>query len=111
MKSDLDDKISGFEQKWLKKAASDTPADTGGQRIAYELLIATIFFGGLGFLIDKQFDTTPTFTLILFFVGFATGVYNAWRRMQGLNEGVGLIKDAPPGVVDKDEDADDRDDK
>lgn len=97
MKTPLDKKIKEFE-KTYGKADSHAQADKGGaadeskSRGAYEVVIAPLFFGFLGFLLDKHFDTLPIFSLILFFVGFAAGVYSAWKTMNGYGSGVGLRK-------------------
>ncbi|MBY0429103.1 MAG: AtpZ/AtpI family protein, partial [Alphaproteobacteria bacterium] len=53
-------------------------------------------FAGIGFAIDSQLGTTPWITLGLFFIGFITGVYNAWRVMNVDGEKVGLKYKAPP---------------
>jgi hypothetical protein len=40
--------------------------------------------------------TTPWITLALFFIGFITGIYNAWRVMNVDSEKVGVKYKAPP---------------
>ncbi len=94
----LDEKISDFEKKFLdkpEKKESFGNNHSSSTRVGYELLIATFFFGFIGFMLDKQFGTVPLFTLLLFFVGFATGVYNAWRIANGTDNRVGLKKADP----------------
>lgn len=91
----LDEKISNFEKKFMDKpeqTESFGSHPSSSTRVGYELLIATFFFGFIGFMLDKQFGTVPLFTLLLFFVGFATGVYNAWRIANGTDNRVGLKK-------------------
>jgi F0F1-type ATP synthase assembly protein I len=81
MKTDLDDKIRAFEKehKAPEPSAFQGMADSKAGRAGYELIIAIIFFAGIGVIIDLQLGTLPWVSLALFFLGFATGVYNAWR--------------------------------
>ncbi len=97
MKTDLDKKISAFEKgRKEDKATPFQKSSAGAGRVGYEFLIATLFFAGIGFAIDSQLETTPWITLILFFVGFITGVYNAWRVMNVDTEKVGVKYKTPP---------------
>lgn len=91
MKNDLDNKISAFEKTQDNaRKKSGMPGDGSASRAGYELLIAVFFFGAVGYLIDVQLHTLPWFSLGLFLIGFATGVYNAWRVMATAHEKVGL---------------------
>ncbi len=46
------------------------------------LLVATIAIGGgIGFLVDKRFHTSPVFTLILGLLGFAGGMIQLVKRL------------------------------
>ena len=99
MKTDLDKKIRAFEKGRADEKApmfTKITSSNGAGRAGYEFLIATLFFAGIGFAIDYQLDTTPWITLTLFFVGFITGVYNAWRAMNVDGEKVGAKYMAPP---------------
>ncbi len=97
MKTDLDKKISAFEKdRKDDKTTMFSKSGAGAGRLGYEFLIATLFFAGIGFAIDSQLGTTPWITLVLFFVGFITGVYNAWRVMNVDTEKVGVKYKAPP---------------
>lgn len=95
MKTELDKKIHAFEkahnQENEEGRAAAKDASVGG-RAAYEMLIGTAFFSFIGYMLDLQLKTMPWITLGLFFVGFITGVYNAWRVMQAANNRVGFIK-------------------
>lgn len=98
MKTELDKKISAFEKqrKDDKEPMFQKDSANGAGRAGYEFLIATLFFAAVGFALDYQFDTTPWITLALFFIGFVTGIYNAWRVMNVSTEKVGLkYKTAP----------------
>jgi F0F1-type ATP synthase assembly protein I len=95
--SDLDDKIRSFEQKRdaeNKPAPSGTGAMASAGRAGYEILVAVVFFSAVGGLLDWQLGTLPWITLVLFFLGFATGVYNAWRMMNAKGDRVGLTQSA-----------------
>jgi F0F1-type ATP synthase assembly protein I len=59
-------------------------------RAGYEIIVAIAFFTIVGALLDWQLGTTPWITLALFFIGFITGVYNAWRAMNATGDRVGL---------------------
>lgn len=98
MKTDLDKKIRAFEKVRADEKAPMFPKSSGAGagRIGYEFLIATLFFAGIGFVIDMQIGTTPWVTLALFFIGFVTGIYNAWRVMNVDGEKVGAKYKAPP---------------
>ncbi len=98
MKTELDKKIKAFEKTRADDKASMFPKSSGANagRAGYEFLIATLFFAGIGFVIDMQLDTTPWVTLSLFFIGFVTGIYNAWRVMNVDGEKVGAKYKAPP---------------
>ncbi|NDE89567.1 MAG: AtpZ/AtpI family protein [Alphaproteobacteria bacterium] len=103
MKTDLDKKIRAFE-----KVRADDKApmfgkrtSSGAGRAGYEFIIATLFFAGIGFLIDIQLDTKPWITLGMFFLGFITGAYNAWRSLNVDSETVGAkYKSAPKVALD-----------
>ena len=46
------------------------------------LLVATIAIaGGAGYFIDKRFNTSPVFTLILGLIGFAGGMVQLVRKL------------------------------
>lgn len=97
MKTELDKKIRAFEKgRTEDKSTMFTKSGTDFGRVGSEFLIATLAFAGVGFAIDYQLDTTPWVTLVLFFVGFITGVYNAWRVMNVDSEKVGVKYKAPP---------------
>jgi F0F1-type ATP synthase assembly protein I len=120
MKTELDKKIRAFEKERKDDKApmfAKTASSGAAGRAGYEFIIATLFFAGIGFAIDYQLDTTPWVTLSLFFVGFTTGIYNAWRSMNVSGEKVGLkYKTVPKNELgfmdmDKKNNLDDEEDK
>jgi F0F1-type ATP synthase assembly protein I len=49
--------------------------------LPFVLVGATIIGAGAGYLADKRFNTSPTFTLIFGLLGFAGGMYEVIRRV------------------------------
>ncbi len=96
MPNDLDNKIRHFEKKL---EAENRPVSSGGMmagagRAGYEIIICLIFFTTIGGLLDWQLGTLPWITLALFFMGFVTGLYNAWRALNAKGDRVGLTQSA-----------------
>ena len=101
----------------LEKARRDRPqetADDGGNqrgalnsalsvglRIGLELVVAVGFGTGLGWLIDKGLGSRPWAMLVGLLLGFAAGLLNVWRAMNGMGLAAGYHP-APP-VADEDE--------
>jgi|ERR1043166_2076681 F0F1-type ATP synthase assembly protein I len=94
MKPSLDKKISAFEKSREREPSMFANMRSGAGRAAYEFLVPIVFFGVVGFLIDVQLGTTPWITLGLFFLGFATGLYNAWKDVTYSSERVGFVHKA-----------------
>jgi F0F1-type ATP synthase assembly protein I len=97
--SDLDKDIKAFEKKRAEEAAPKK-SDAGGMasagRAGYEIIVSVVFFSVIGYALDYQLDTLPWITLVLFFLGFATGIYNAWRSLNAKGDRVGLTRVATP---------------
>ena len=49
--------------------------------LPFVLVGAIIIGAGAGYLADKRFNTSPTFTLIFGLMGFAGGIYEVIRRV------------------------------
>lgn len=94
MPNDLDQKIRAFEKAHKGEDSSGIRSlahgASAGGRVGFELLAATGFFALIGYALDAQLGTLPLFTLVLFFIGFATGIYNAWRVVEATNDRVGF---------------------
>jgi len=94
MQNDLDQKIKQFEKDHSgEKTRLDKKSAPPAVRAGYEFILATLFFGGIGYVIDLQLGSLPYASLGLFFIGFATGVYNAWRVMNLSEDKVGFAKE------------------
>jgi ATP synthase protein I len=101
----------------LDKARLDRPQETGdgsagdrgalnsamgmGLRIGLELVVAVGFGTGLGWLIDQGLGSRPWAMLVGLLLGFAAGLLNVWRAMNGMGLAAGYHP-APP-VADEDE--------
>ena len=72
-----------------------------GLRIGLELVVAVGFGTGLGWLIDQGLGSRPWAMLVGLLMGFAAGLLNVWRAMNGMGLAAGY-RPAPP-VRDEDE--------
>jgi ATP synthase protein I len=61
-----------------------------GLRIGIEMVVSIFLGAGLGFLIDRWFNSFPIFMILFLILGFAAGIMNTLRIMSGLDEAVGL---------------------
>ena len=76
------------EEKTTSGATSPTGSAFGfAFRIGVELLVALLVGGGIGWLLDHWFGTTPVFLLIFFFLGAGAGMLNVFRAAKELNRG------------------------
>jgi ATP synthase protein I len=60
------------------------PPSTGagaGYRVAIELIAGMIFGGLLGWWLDRELGTKPWLMVVLFLLGSAAGMLNAYRAM------------------------------
>src|SRR5690348_1604702 len=73
-----------------------------GLRIGLELVVAVAFGTGLGWLIDQGLGSRPWAMLAGLLLGFAAGLVNVWRAMNGMGLAAGYHP-APP-VADDEED-------
>jgi F0F1-type ATP synthase assembly protein I len=51
--------------------------------LPFVLVGSVVIAAGLGYLLDKHFNTSPIFTLVLGALGFAGGMYELIRRLTG----------------------------
>lgn len=59
-------------------------------RAAYDLMAALLVGPGLGWLVDQQFYTAPWGVIVGLAIGFAAGLMNAWRSINGVDQAVGF---------------------
>ena len=60
-------------------------------RIATELLTGLIIGAGIGWSIDKWFNTNPWFLILFFLLGGAAGILNLWRVVTGKGLKIGYF--------------------
>ena len=60
-----------------------------GMQVGIEFAGGPVFGVVLGIFIDKWLDTSPTFTIILLFLGFGAGILNVYRLINNLDASIG----------------------
>jgi ATP synthase protein I len=89
-----------------RASGSETPVvdsvDNAGQqqamgigfRIGIEFVVAILVATGLGWVFDRALGTRPFATIVMFFLGVATGMLNVYRAITGQGAAVGFRR--PP---------------
>lgn len=78
-------------KKTAEKAKHGAALDAGvGFRIGIELVAGVLVGAGLGWYIDKEFETSPIFMLAFISLGFAASVMSVFRILKNLDQSVGL---------------------
>jgi ATP synthase protein I len=52
-------------------------------RIGSDFVVTVLVCTGLGWLADREMGTTPWGIVAMLFIGFAAGVMNVWRALEG----------------------------
>ena len=60
-------------------------------RVATELLAGLLIGAGIGWSIDKWFNTNPWFLILFFLLGGAAGILNLWRVVTGKGLKIGYF--------------------
>lgn len=75
------------------RASSGRPSDMGpALRMSTEFIAGVIAGGGLGWFLDKWFETMPLFLIIFLGLGTAAGVVNIIRAANTLSTNAGADK-------------------
>jgi ATP synthase protein I len=61
-----------------------------GFRIGIEFVVAIVVATGLGYVFDRALGTRPFATIVMFFLGVATGMLNVYRAITGQSAAVGF---------------------
>jgi F0F1-type ATP synthase assembly protein I len=64
-----------------KSGTSPTMQVAAAMEMPFILVASVVIGGGLGYLADRSFHTSPTFTLILGVLGFAGGLWDIIKRL------------------------------
>ena len=60
-------------------------------RVTTELVAGVVVGTFIGWALDNWLGTTPTFMVVLFFIGSAAGMMNVWRALTGRSMAVGYV--------------------
>lgn len=85
------DKPIGMDQEQSDFGAASSGL-AQGMRLGLEFLSGTVVGMGIGYGIDRYFDTTPWFLLIFTLLGFGAGILNVYRDINNIQEGIGINK-------------------
>jgi ATP synthase protein I len=88
----------------------DTPAPASqpdaamgiGARSGIEFVAAIVVSTGIGFMLDRWLHTSPLLLLVLLGLGFAAGLLNVYRAMNGMGYAA-TYKTPAAAVADKEE--------
>ena len=56
-------------------------------RVGIELAAGLLVGGGLGWLLDRWWHTSPAMLILFFFLGAAAGIVNVFRTARDINRG------------------------
>ena len=100
--ADLDRRLRRARGRRAAPAEGAPPSNLGmALRLSTELVAAVVVGGGIGWVLDRIFGTSPFLLLAMFFLGVAAGFLNVWRAAREMNADV----QAPPGSTGKRPDA------
>jgi ATP synthase protein I len=72
-----------------KRSATDNRGFAVALRLSSEFVAGVVVGGGLGWMIDRIFDTSPWGLIVCFLLGFLAGVLNVMRAAGMAGQGLG----------------------
>jgi len=102
--SDLEDLDRRLEEARNRREDPEKRQDNGGSmlgmawRLSTELVVAVLVGAGLGFYLDRTFETSPWILMIGLVFGFAAGILSVLRtagQMDAANAHVPIGEDMP----------------
>jgi ATP synthase protein I len=81
LKVDLGDAVASEKAESIKSSRGQSSGGAlgVGMRAGSELTAGVLVGCGIGYLIDRLFDTSPLFLIIFMMFGMATGFWNVYR--------------------------------
>ncbi|KAF0230351.1 MAG: hypothetical protein FD175_1673 [Beijerinckiaceae bacterium] len=94
LKVDLGDAVASEKAESIKSGRGQVSGGAlgVGMRAGSELTAGVLVGCGIGYLLDRQFETSPLFLIIFMMFGMATGFWNVYRigmRKSGTPDGNG----------------------
>jgi ATP synthase protein I len=85
---DLRKQVDGDNDKGvIEKPGAAAPGSAMGLafRVGIELATGLVLGGGLGWLLDRWWHTSPAMLILFFFLGAAAGMVNVFRTAREIN--------------------------
>lgn len=90
--SELENRKSKLQEKTAKAHMPAEGMALAG-RVATELVAGIVVGSALGWALDKVFDTSPLWLVVLFFLGAIGGMMNVWRIATGRGMAAGYFEE------------------
>jgi ATP synthase protein I len=84
---DLRKQVDGDNNGAVDKPGAAVPGSAMGLafRVGLELATGLVVGGGLGWLLDRWWHTSPAMLILFFFLGAAAGMVNVFRTAREIN--------------------------
>ena len=84
---DLRKQVDGDNNSAVDKPGAAVPGSAMGLafRVGLELATGLVVGGGLGWLLDRWWHTSPAMLILFFFLGAAAGMVNVFRTAREIN--------------------------
>ena len=82
----LGDRLDAAQRERAARTAKPAPTPMGmAFRFTTEIVVALLVGGGLGWLLDRLFHTTPILIIVMFVLGGAAGIRNVIAAANEIN--------------------------